>query len=150
VRGEAFFVATTTRWEAMTMTTPVDLDPVEVRRRTDTDALDAICAVLNTTDSRADAFRAIALIVQDTNRPYVDDLPVVYSFGETTSCGLPGARLEVDGNDTVVLRVDRHGVIHIRVTTDDARPVVVTVNGLTVPLRSESGTADPRSREPGP
>jgi hypothetical protein len=111
--------------------------------------LDAICAVLNTTDSGADAFQAIALIVQDTSRPYVDDLPVVYSFDETTPCGLPGARLEVDGNDTVVLRVDRHGVIHIRAATDDARLMIVTVNELTMPLRSESDTADPPSREPG-
>jgi hypothetical protein len=75
--------------------------PMPVRRLADADALDSICAVLNTTDSGADAFQAIVGIVQDTARPYVDDLPVVYSFDTTTPCGLPGARVEVDGHDAV-------------------------------------------------
>jgi hypothetical protein len=128
------------------MTTPVEAEQTEpVRRRTDADALDAICAVLNSTDSGADAFQTIALIVQETSRPYVDDLPVVYSFDATTPCGLPGARVEVDGQETVVLRVDRRGGIHIEVATDDARPMVVTVNGL----RSGPEVTVPRFREPG-
>ncbi|MDT4993648.1 MAG: hypothetical protein QOH97_3540 [Actinoplanes sp.] len=132
------------------MTTPVEAEPTEqVRRRTDADAMDAICAVLNSTDSGPDAFRAIAVIVQDTTRPYVHDLPVVDPLDATTPCGLPGARVEVDGEDTVVVCVDRYGAIHIEVTTDNARPMVVTVNGLTVPPRSEPATAVPRFPEPG-
>jgi hypothetical protein len=99
------------------------------RRRSDADALDAICAVLNTTDSGADAYQEIALIILDTDRPFVDDLPVVEAHTEHTPQGLPRAWVQVDGETAVALSVDRHGEVHVRVTTEAARPIRVRVEG---------------------
>jgi hypothetical protein len=126
----------------MTATSSSGAMSVPVRRRSDADALDAICAVLNSTDSGADAYQAIAQLVLDADRPLVDDLPVVESYAHPTAHGLPRTRVLIDGEDAVVLWVDRRGEIHIRITTPSGRPISVEVDGSVMPCDTEPLTAD--------
>jgi hypothetical protein len=110
-------------------TVPTALRSGPGRRRSDADALDAICAVLNTTDSGADAYQEIALIILDVDRPFVDDLPIIEACARPTPQGLPRASVLLDGEDVVALWVDRHGEVHVRVTADAARPIHLRVGG---------------------
>jgi pseudouridine-5'-phosphate glycosidase len=113
------------------MTTTTDTTAAPIRsasRRSDAAALDAICAVLNTTDSSQDAYHEIVQIVQDTDRPYVADSPVVESQTTLTSHGLPRTQVQVDGDDAVVLWVDSRGDIHVRITIPAGRPMTIDVD----------------------
>jgi hypothetical protein len=116
-----------------TTISPNDDLSVPTRPRSDADFLDAICAVLNSTDSCADAFQAIAQLVVDAGRPYVDGLPVFESYAHPTAHGLPRTRVLIDGEDAVVLWVDELGEIHVRVSTRSKRPMSVEVDGAVVP-----------------
>lgn len=131
---------TTTITDSTTTATAAEVGPG--RRRSDADALDAICAVLNTTDSGADAFQEIALIILDTDRPFVDDLPVVEAHADATAQGLPRAHVQVDGETAVDLWVDRRGEIFVRVTTDAARPIRVRIDGAATLCAVEASTAE--------
>ena len=90
-------------------------------------ALDAICAVLNTMDSGADAVQAVTEIVTATGRPCLDDLPVVECRVEYDRHAFPAAVIDVDGVETVRLWITRDGTIRVRIT----RPAAVTPS-LTV------------------
>lgn len=127
--------------DSTTTTTAVGSGPG--RRRSDADALDAICAVLNTTDSGADAYQEIALIILDSDRPFIDDLPVVEAHTDYTPQGLPRAGVSLDGEDAVALWVDRHGEVQVQVTAADAaRPIRVRVVGAAHVCEVESAAAD--------
>ncbi|HLL66425.1 MAG TPA: hypothetical protein VK453_11850 [Micromonosporaceae bacterium] len=126
----------------MTIISPgVDLS-VPTRPRSDADFLDAICAVLNSTDSGADAYQEIAQLVMDAGRPYVDDLPVVESHANPTAHGLPRTHVLVDGEDAVVLWVDEGGAIQVWVNTRGGRPMRITVDGSVI-----AGDAEPVAAE---
>ena len=79
-------------------------------------ALDAICAVLNTTVSGADAVQAVTEIIAATGRPCIDDLPVVECHVEHDRHALPTAVVDIDGVETVRLWITRDGAIRVRIT----------------------------------
>jgi hypothetical protein len=113
------------------MTTTTDTTGAPIRsasRRSDAAALDAICAVLNTTESSHDAYHEIVQIVRDTDRPYVANSPVVESQTTLTAHGLPRTQVLVNGEDAVVLWVDGHGDIHVRITMPAGRPMTIDVD----------------------
>ena len=100
----------------------------------DADALDAICAVLNTVASRADAAQEVTLIVQAAGRPYVDDLCVIEAGTHQSPHGLPRAAIHVDGEEAVHVWADEHGAVHVRVSNrHPRRPYTVEINGAPPP-----------------
>ena len=82
----------------------------------DSAALDAICAILNTTESGADVVQAVGEIVAATDRPVVDDLAVVESRVEYDRHALPTAVVDVNGVETVRLSITSDGAVRIRIT----------------------------------
>ena len=104
----------------------------------DADALDAICAVLNTVTSSADVAQEVTVIVRATGRPYVDDLCVIEAGTHQSRHGLPRAAIHVDGEEAVRVWADEHGAVHVRVGSRNPRhPHTVEVDG--VPLQSPHG-----------
>jgi hypothetical protein len=103
------------------------------QRISDTVALDAICALLNTTDSGADVYQEVALLLLTAGRPFVDNPPVLETETNETVHGLPTAAVLVDGKPAIRMWVSRDGDLHA-VVLDCDRPLaidVLAVNGVT-------------------
>lgn len=101
--------------------------PTPAPALSDPAALDAICAVLNTTDSGADAVQAVTEIVTATGRPCIDDLPVVECRVEYDRHALPAAVIDVDGVETVRLWITPDRAIRVRITRPAAAAPSLTV-----------------------
>jgi CO dehydrogenase/acetyl-CoA synthase delta subunit len=82
----------------------------------DSMALDAVCAILNTTESGADVVQAVTEIVAATDRPVVDGLAVVEARVEYDRHALPTAVIDVNGVETVRLWITRDGAVRTRIT----------------------------------
>ena len=93
----------------------------------DAAALDTICAILNTTDSGADAIDAITGIIVATGRPYVDQLPVVEAHTRADRHGLPTACIDVNGIEAVRLWITPGGDIRVRISRPAGSGLAFTV-----------------------
>ncbi|GAA0812139.1 hypothetical protein [Spirilliplanes yamanashiensis] len=100
----------------------------------DADALDAICAALNTVTSCADVVQEVTLIVRAAGRPYVDDLCVIEAGTHQSPHGLPRAAIHVDGEEAVRVWADEQGAVHVRVSNrHPRRPYTVEIDGAPPP-----------------
>jgi hypothetical protein len=84
------------------------------------DALNAICAVLDTTNRGPDALDEIVRVVRAAGRPYVQDPPVIDVYTSSSRHGLPRADVEVDGEKAVAVWVDDRGRVQVWIASDAA------------------------------